>query len=354
LACVGVACATLSTDARPEGLTPQTRLALLQRSRIWAPVDVDEVNIRSGPDEPGAFAPGETVRCEFKEHEFRGATPKFRCALSSEDEVKVKYGKDNGEVYGEVAATRLLWALGFGADRMYPVRVICRGCPAELGGEPGDASGERVFEAAAIEREFEGTAIESYPNEGWAWSELEAVEEAAGGAPRAHRDALKLIAVFLQHGDSKAEQQRLVCLDERCREPFLLISDLGQTFGRADIVSRQPIASVNLERWAATPIWREGPGCVGRLGSSVTGSLGDPVISEAGRAFLAGLLTQLTDRQIRELFEVARFPQRSVDDPKFDQETTVQDWTEVFKAKRADIVSRRCDGPAVITTPDPI
>ena len=32
------------------------------------------------------------------------------------------------------------------------------------------------------------------------------------GAPRAQRDALKLLAVFLQHTDRKPEQQRIVCL----------------------------------------------------------------------------------------------------------------------------------------------
>ena len=40
------------------------------------------------------------------------------------------------------------------------------------------------------------------------------MQEAAGGAPRAHRDALKLLAVFIQHTDNKAAQQRLVCVSD--------------------------------------------------------------------------------------------------------------------------------------------
>ena len=40
----------------------------------------------------------------------------------------------------------------------------------------------------------------------------------------------------------------------------------------------------------------------------LTGTLDNPPISEEGRAFLAGLLVQLSDAQIRALFEVARFP----------------------------------------------
>ena len=44
-------------------------------------------------------------------------------------------------------------------------------------------------------------------------------------------------------------------------------------------------------------------GCVGNLPKSFTGTLKDPVISEEGRAFLANLLRQLSDAQIRALFE---------------------------------------------------
>ena len=42
----------------------------------------------------------------------------------------------------------------------------------------------------------------------------------------------------------------------------------------------------------------------------MTGTLGDPAISEAGRKFLADLLVQLTDQQVRDLFEVARVDRR--------------------------------------------
>jgi hypothetical protein len=41
----------------------------------------------------------------------------------------------------------------------------------------------------------------------------------------------------------------------------------------------------------------------------LTGTIGDPVIHEAGRRF-ADLLSQLSDAQLRDLFEVARFRKR--------------------------------------------
>ena len=78
----------------------------------------------------------------------------------------------------------------------------------------GTAAGPGVsrFEIAAIERKLKGKDIAVNKQEGWKWAELDLVDPAAGGAPRAQRDALKLMAVFLQHTDNKTEQQRLVCL----------------------------------------------------------------------------------------------------------------------------------------------
>ncbi len=65
----------------------------------------------------------------FPDKPLTGMTPKFECDLGKDDEVKVKYGEKNGEVYAEVAASRLLWALGFQADVMYPTKVTCRYLP---------------------------------------------------------------------------------------------------------------------------------------------------------------------------------------------------------------------------------
>ena len=73
--------------------------------------------------------PAPRSRCRYIKKEMSGNSPKFTCVIPPEDEVKVKFGRDNGEVYAEVAATRLFWALGFPVDRMYPVRVLCDGCP---------------------------------------------------------------------------------------------------------------------------------------------------------------------------------------------------------------------------------
>ena len=191
--------------------------------------------------------------------------------------------------------------------------------------------------------------------------------------PRAHRDALKLLAVMLQHGDNKPEQQRLVCLDqeytkpkktaaagqvdredepdpdepkpaggELCLHPFMLINDLGLTFGRVDALNRNGYASVNYERWSQTRVWKD-ERCVGNLPRSVSGSLHDPTISEEGRAFLAGLLARLTEVQLHDLFTIARFAERRPTNPDGTRRTaTVDEWIRAFKQKRDEIANRRC------------
>jgi membrane-associated phospholipid phosphatase len=310
------------------------------------------MDLGRGPRGQGAYEPGATIECAYVERALNGRSPKFACQLpDGGDELKIKYGEMNGEVQGEVAATRLLWALGFGADGMYPVRVICRGCPSTIGVTTDDP-GKRLVEPAAVEWKLPGRELHSGDQEGWSWPELDLVSEEAGGAPRAERDALKLLAVFLQHTDSKPEQQRLLCLDageateNACERPFMMINDVGLTFGRANLGNANAVGSVNFREWSSTPIWKDDRACVGNLPRSLTGTLRDPVISEAGRRFLAQLLERLSDAQIHALFEGARMDMRSVDAQGNRQQpeaVPIDEWVRVFKAKREEIVNRRCD-----------
>ena len=71
---------------------------------------------------PGAVDPHLTS-CTFVPTEPTGTTPKFDCKLNSGEKIKVKYGWTR-EIPAEVVATRLLAALGFGADRMSHVEIL--------------------------------------------------------------------------------------------------------------------------------------------------------------------------------------------------------------------------------------
>jgi hypothetical protein len=364
----------------PKPFTPKERLEAIRRAQVWTRTDIPSMDLKAGPQGGKAFDPGETVICDHVKHEESGSTPKFRCVLPSGDELKVRYGEHNGEVYGQVAATRLFWALGLGANRMYPVaKVVCRGCPWKPFEDPHREAGQPqavAFDPVTIDVKMSGKTLETKQDEGWIWKELDRLDESAGGAPLAHRDALKLLAVLVQHTDSKASNQRLLCLDKElkkrekkakkrdeknagdktigedetagddepasneagvCAHPFMMVTDLGKTFGHANTFNRNEPGAVNFTEWSHARVWKDPdkPGCTGDLPGSATGSLENPRISEAGRKFLADLLIQLSDTQLHDLFDIARFVRR-------DPSATVDDWVRVFKQKRDENVKRTC------------
>jgi hypothetical protein len=243
---------------------------------------------------------------------------------------------------------------------MYPVSVLCRHCPADpfkegkeewrFGRSVTDTT--RFFELAALERNVAGDEVEVRGYEGWAWPELDLVDEESGGAPRAHIDALKLLAVFVQHVDNKPEQQAIVCTDRRerrdregnatCASPVLVVKDLGSTFAAARLIAYQ---KMKLDSWRDVPIWRDPATCQGDLSRSLIGNLEHPTISEAGRRFLATRLSMLSDRQLRDLFTAARVERRgdtTKDASGASRPVTVQDWVGAFMAKRAQTVNHRC------------
>ncbi|MDP2391328.1 MAG: hypothetical protein Q8N52_13445, partial [Acidobacteriota bacterium] len=152
-----------------------------------------------------------------------------------------------------------------------------------------------------------GRPIASDQAKGWAFFELETVDAAKGGAPLAHVDALRLMAVFLAHWDNKSENQRLVCLSEQdwpeggaCKAPFAMLQDTGGAFGPR---------KVDLEGWTHAPMWDDRATCVTSMTTMPhEGATFNAVqITEAGRRHLSGLLGQLSDQQIHDLFSGARF-----------------------------------------------
>lgn len=353
---------SVTTPTKPapreiDELSLAERRSMLDRAEVFRPIDTRRLNLLTGPPGPSAFKFNQNVTCTFAfpEKPLTGVTQKFECAVAPKDVVKVKYGAENGEVFAEVAASRLFWALGFLADRMYPVKVTCLDCPKDPHaastsewnlGKPGNVA-TRMFEFATIERKVAGEEIAVPKFEGWSWHELEELADNAVGATRAHVDAFKLLAAFVQHVDSKPENQALMCADPRprtdregnavCQRPYVMISDLGSSFAAA---SRLTFPKMRLGSWREVEVWRDEKSCQATLTSSIVGTLSHPRISEAGRKFLADRLSQLSDRQLRDLFTAARVDRRK--DEVDGRPVTVDDWVQVFKAKREQIVNHRC------------
>ena len=89
-------------------------------------------------------------------------------------------------------------------------------------------------------------------------------------------------------------------------------------------------------------MWKDPQHCIGNLPPSQSGTLSYPKISEAGRAFLAGLLAQITDAQLRDLFSVARFGEKPGENGEGGG--SVADWVSAFEKKRDEIAAARCIG----------
>ena len=246
-------------------VSKEERQAAIRRAQVWIPTVIPSMDLRKGPSGPGSFAPDELVACDYVEKKMNGNSPKFTCRLADQDEVKVKFGRDNGEVYAEVATTRLLWALGFGADRMYPVQRRVPRVSAGFSRRASQRQHDRVGRASQHRAQDAGHAIETHEDSGWAWPELDLVSEQAGGAPRAQVDALQTArlapaahrlqarpAASALPSDGKPRREGRAA----CAEPLMMLNDVGLTFGHANSFNRNGPGSTNFEEWSHTPVWK--------------------------------------------------------------------------------------------------
>ena len=118
-------------------VSPQVRAAYLAQAILWEPQNIRELtaeSIRQG--EPTSLQPDQEIFCTYlhKAHEELGGTsPKFECHGQNGEVYRINYGM---RMHTTVAASRLLWALGFGAAISTPVEVICDGCPPDPWNKP--------------------------------------------------------------------------------------------------------------------------------------------------------------------------------------------------------------------------
>ena len=375
------------------------RLAAMHAAALYEPKAVADVNILEGPKQRKKqfqLHYGDKVICDFATPgtQMGGKTPKFGCKITrvesangemqtltddmDEEPVKVKFGADDNEVYAEIVSTRLLWALGYYADAWFSVRVECHNCPENPASGSGSAA-TRTYDPATIVRKFKGHKMTEAGNseQGWSWKEL----DTANGRPTYERDGLKLLAAFIKHSDNKPPQQRLTCdkvhVDQTtqpftatCEDPVMLVQDVGATFGGGGWFTGNSSAKMNLEVWSGKKLWGKAGTdnapvqCQATLTKSLSAKdgLSDPIISEEGRRFDAGLMCQLSDQQIEDLFKashVAEMPKYHNSDGSFkagfDEASILKQWVTAFKEKREELAKARCnwkEEPADLTVID--
>lgn len=289
-----------------------------------------------------------------KANEGSGTTPKFYCSVPGvvdEDGELIRYkvkphfkgqakDKKNGEIYGEFLSSRFSKALGFFADDEWVADVTCPDCEKSLNKGFQGASFTPFQPAAGIELPL-GNGIDvkcSNKDSGALAGSLSRLLE--NGAPRAEIDAFKLWLAFIDHGDTKTDNQKFSCRDSKknddgsrmCKpgQAVFYVSDMGSTFGYNSASEKK----AKLSTWSGKdPIKVSGGRC-----STTAKSVGDANISEAGRQLLANGLQRLldaekTDNLITRVFRASRNEER---------DQSPEAWTAEFERKAKTIIDARC------------
>ena len=311
---------------------------------------------RVGAPAVDAAGRAKAINCVAKEkaNEGSGTTPKFYCSVPGvvdKNGELIRYkvkphfkgqsrDKRNGEVYGEFLSSRFSQALGFFADDEWVADVTCPDCEQSLTKKFQSTNFNPFQPAAGIELPL-GNGIDvncdhkdSAPLAGSLAKLLQS------GAPRAEIDAFKLWLAFIDHGDTKADNQKFSCLDSHknpdgarmCKpgQAVFYVSDMGSTFG----YSSDSENKARLTNWKGKdPLKVSGGRC-----TTTAKSVGDSDISEAGRALLATGLQRLlnaekADGLITKVFRASRNEER--DQPP-------EQWTAEFERKAQTIINARC------------
>jgi hypothetical protein len=345
--------------------TPEARTRAEQTARVFREPDPDYnpvlgFNPRNGPrrgaptvDSAGLARP---INCVANKDPSPGAgtTPKFHCSVAGvvdENGDLIRYkvkphfkgqtrDKRNGEVYGEFLSSRFSQALGFFADDEWVADVTCPDCEKSLTKSFQGASFTPFQPAAGIELAL-GKGIDvkcDHKDSGALAGSLQKLLQ--NGAPRAEIDAFKLWLAFIDHGDTKTDNQKFACLkaqksadNMRTCEPgeaVFYISDMGSTFGYSSASEKKARLAV----WSGKdPVRVSGGHC-----TTTAKSVGDTSISEGGRQLLARGLQRLLDAERRKgtitsVFRASRNAER--DQPP-------EEWTREFERKARTIIDARC------------
>lgn len=264
------------------------------------------------------------------------------------------------EVFTEVAATRLFWALGLPADIMIPVKqVVCFGCLSHpMVQQDVDLSKTSVFKTALLERKYEGKKVGEqfnfnritgrfYPH----WSE----------EIRHEYEAMAIAAQLISYHHAISLQNRMQCADgyydkktKVCSMPVPFIQDVGSSFAGD---TKEGGGRGVLESYQKAGVFARGNICrlYYKLGSDRFKDVinGGPALSEVSRAGLEKFkarLAGLTPDVVRALFETARFgdmdPQLRDSAPgahlNEKRDYIIDQWTQALLEKIEEIQKKKC------------
>jgi hypothetical protein len=281
------------------------------------------------------------------------------------DQVKINYllppyphhsSRDN-EVFTQVAATRLLWALGFPADYQYSALAVnCVGCSAdpfkdnqkENTATPRDRA--VAFRISAVERLFPGDALEVGSDDTWSWSDA---AQLYGGSSwsrdqKVGYDAYRLALGMLAYHNALASQNRLVCAEWKnegagpkvCTRVVMMVQDVGSTFGKPGSFGN---SRGDFNDWESQRVFADASRCELRFPLR-----GDATVLEDARALVARRLESLDRERVKAIFRAARFDMMDLkqlsglrhggSDPG---QAALDQWTDAFLQRAAEIRNAR-------------
>jgi hypothetical protein len=356
---------TLPTAAQKACFTSEARAQAERTARVWQQPDPDYDPALgynpTGSPRPGSPAVDADGRAKpfncvawKKDNEGTGTTPKFYCTVAGvvdNDGQPIRFkikphfkgqskDKRNGEIYGEFLSSRFSKSLGFFADDEWVADVTCPDCEKSLNRGFQGVPFSPFQPAAGIELAL-GSGIDVDCNNKDSGAIAESLAKLLQtGTPRAEIDAFKLWLAFVDHGDTKTDNQKFSCLDAKrnadgsrtCKpgRAVYYVSDMGSTFGH----SSSSESKARLKTWQGKdPIKVSGGSC-----TTTAKSVGDASVSEGGRALLANGLQKLLDAEktnglITKVFRASRNDER---------DQGAEAWTAEFQRKAKTIIDARC------------
>ena len=249
---------------------------------IWEPVDIKSRDLFRGPTSEGIVPALEKV--EFIGRQPGGNNLKFRLKDANGREWVAKVADES---QAEVAATRLLWAIGYRTEI------------------------DQIVQRLNIEKvgNFKNARFEARPEtikrgERWSWTN----NPYAGTK---EFDGLRLMMAFINNWDLKDENNIVVTENGKS---YLMVSDLGSSFGKLARNSKSRAGrSVNKpEHFAEAGFIKSVDNGVLVLDYRGKGEDFLKGIKVENARWLADLLMQLSDKQISDAFRAANYDNEDV------------------------------------------
>ena len=253
---------------------------------IWRePTDITTRDLYWGP---GGKEHAPKGNLTFIQEKFAGYSPKF----DGRDEQGVGWGvKLGGEAKPEVAATRLVWAVGYFTNEDYYVAELPEKIFRRLSRGQEHISGDKI-QGARLKRHLKGeTKIAD-----WSWDKNPFVGTK-------ELNGLEVMMELICNTDLKTANQHVY--DEKHLEQVYIAADLGQSFGKAGESAPFRLSKGDLKDYQSRPLIRT-------AGPDYIDFWHFKHIPRADAKWIGSLLAQLSDQQISDAFRAAGFSDEEV------------------------------------------